>query len=281
MKLQFCSIFCLYLIILSSVSSIVLSKSIVNQDTSLLNTDGNPEYWGVIIEVLDPDIHGYVTIYDSLISSDNWNESHVIHLVYENATRSAILQSIDWLINCSDADDIVLFAINAHGFFSFQSHGIVSWQNEPITIEEFDEKFDQIDAEGICLLFDSCHSGSFVEKNPMRGSLGGENRDVLMSTKWRGLGTNWYEYDGGELITISLLNSIGEAFSNHVDYNNDTICSAEEAYSYAQKRIFPFALQTFLDPLTQIISLVLNRHLLIPFPTLYDNYSGDLPLIHL
>ena len=213
----------------------------------------------------------------------NWEDDHVLHLIGENATREAILSSIDWLITRADSNDIVFFSVACHGFTQPDSRGIVSFQDERISLEELNEKFNSIDAKGLCLLFDCCHSGEFVRRSPKKvHTLEGENRVVLMSTWNRGLGVaGWIAYENETMKSISLRNTFGEAFLNQIDYNNDTFCSAEEAFQYAQDIIHPYALRTFFDLAYQIPILLLTHFIIIPFPTIYDNYEGEFPLVKL
>lgn len=250
------------------------------QNTLVTDTDNTTEYWGVIIEIIDT-VYNIPSLYTSITSSKNWNSSHVIHIIGANASKKAILESIDWMGNHSDSNDIVFFAVSSHGFSFRDSRGIVSWYNELISIEKLNEKFNRIEAQGTCLLFDCCHSGEFVKKHPLKThTLEAENRVVLMSTWRSGLGTaGWIEENNGTLTSVSLRNTVGEAFDKHIDYNNDSICSVEEAFQYAQQVIFPYALETFFDVFFQIIYLLKSSHLMIPFPTIYDNYEGELPLV--
>jgi len=259
--------------------------SVFNDRTTLQNmlvtdSDNTTEYWGVIIEVIDA-VYNITSLHTSLISSLNWDTSHVIHIIGANASKKAILESIDWIGNQSDSNDIVFFAVCTHGFSFQDSRGIVSWYNELVSIEELNEKFNRIEAQGTCLLFDCCHSGEFVKKHPLKThTLEAENRVVLMSTWRNGVGiAGWLDDNNGTLTSISLRNTIGEAFDKHIDYNGDSICSVEEAFQYAQKVIFPYALGTFFDIFYQISALINTHHLIVPFPTIYDNYEGELPLV--
>ncbi|ENO11896.1 Caspase domain-containing protein [Thermoplasmatales archaeon SCGC AB-539-C06] len=56
-------------------------------------------------------------IYDSLIQSKNWKPDHLKLLWKENATRGDIFNSLDWLIENADDDDIVLFSVDCHGTY--------------------------------------------------------------------------------------------------------------------------------------------------------------------
>jgi len=261
------------------------SISVFDCRTSLQNmletdTDNNTEYWGVVIEITDT-VYNIPSLYNSITSSKNWNSSRVIHIIGANASKKAILESIEWMCNHSDSNDIVFFAVSSHGFSFRDSRGIVSWHNELINIGELNEKFNRIEAQGICLLFDCCHSGEFVKKYPLKThTLEAENRVVLMSTWRNGLGTaGWIKNNNGTLTSVSLRNTVGEAIEKHIDYNNDSICSVEEAFQYAKQVIFPYALETFFNVFFQIIYLLKSSHLVIPFPTIYDNYEGELPLV--
>jgi hypothetical protein len=73
---------------------------------------------------------------------------------------------------------------------------------------------------------------------------------------------------------------VGDAFGEKVDYNNDGICSAEESFSFAKRKWTPYAFLSLFMIRMQISSLLTSGFLIIPFPTLYDNIQGELPIVY-
>ena len=88
------------------------------------------------------------------------NGSHIKLLINKNATKSAILDALDWLRENTDSDDVILLSYQGHGNVSSHEFGIVPWEGMEgfITVDELDKKFDEINARGMCLIFDCCLS---------------------------------------------------------------------------------------------------------------------------
>ncbi len=258
-----------------------------NQIIDPISSSNETEYWGVCIVAFDDpsseSIEPY--IYNSLIESDNWDESHIKLLFKENATKAAILDALDWLIENADSNDIVLFSDNSHGTMGkIGEFGIVPIDGQEegiITVADLDEKFDAMQAKQICIILDCCLSGNFAYKFSLgifRKGLEDENRVILMSTMKYGLGFGMTINESGNETHFSFHRFIGEAFSEKIDYNNDDFCSAEEAFRYAKKKWLPYAILTFLMIKWQISIFFSTGFFLIPFPTIYDGVKGDLQI---
>ena len=166
--------------------------------------DNDVEYWGVVVDVfiIEQDPHP-AYLYESLLSANNWNSSHMLYLHQENTTKEAILDSIDWLASKSDGNDMVLFAFTGHGNIDIIEPFNITSIEEAITADELKEKLDEIDCKGMCVILDSCQSGIFGNK------IKGENRIVLKSTFRKGLGITGF--CGNKWMDFS--NFIGEAIT--------------------------------------------------------------------
>jgi hypothetical protein len=253
------------------------------------------EYWAVIVTTFE-----YTFFYDVLVNLSDWPISHIRLLSLENATKQHILDALDWVIQQADANDFVVFADNSHGTRkSFDECGIVPWDYDEkgmISTSELNEKFNQINASGLCLIFDCCFAGNFVERPTSIGhrtyqhdndalakGVDGENRVILMATRRGGTGASITITDSeNHSTTINFIKFIAEAFNSKIDYNNDGICSAEESFRYAKKKYFPYSLFLFFNPLTQLQSLIASGgFLVLPFPTIYDSYDGELPIVQI
>lgn len=264
-------------------------------------TDDETEYWGVCVVAFDdPDSNMLEPfVYDALLEANNWDESHIKLLFRENSTKEAIINALDWLIENADENDVVLFSDHSHGTRRRDGkYGIVPVDSEEvgiITTDELDEKFDAMKAKELCLIFDCCLAGNFVNKEILGFSridktrcfnkgiikgLEGENRVVLMSTMRYGLGVGIGINFSGNKTHISFQRFVGEAFNEKIDYNSDGFCSAEEAFQYAKKKWRPYAIITFLLIRFQIQSFLSNGFFIIPFPTLYDSVEGELFIIN-
>lgn len=223
----------------------------------------------------------------------------------ENATKGEILNSIDWLIENADYDDIVLFSVDCHGTYMNKEYGIWPWDgynNGIITVAELDAKFDQINSKGLCLIFDCCLSGSFVDafqeyrerknfykfrhprlispKSIIKG-MEDDNRVIIMGTMPNGLGVHWIDYDwtGKVKSEISPSTVLSEAFIKKYNINNDGYTSAEEGFVYLKKNFRKWAILGFLLIPLQIYMYLTKGFIIKPFPTIYDAFPGELPII--
>jgi len=275
--------------------------NITNIDTTSIN--GKTEYWGVCVVAFDDPYSKSLKpfIYSSILAAENWEQTHIKLLYRENATKTAILDALDWLIENAGENDIVLFSDNSHGARMNGKYGIVPVDSEEtgiITTDELDEKFDAMKAKELCLIFDCCLSGNFVDKRSVEinrmdkiknfnkifaTGVDGDNRVVLMSTMKYGLGFHMSLIDNetGEEIHASFYKFMGDAFTYNVDYNNDGFCSAEEAYSYAKEKWKPYAMMMFLMLRQQIQLFLATGFFCIPFPTIYDGVEGELSIVHI
>ena len=193
------------------------------------------EYWGVVVVALEQSMEPY--IYDALIQKQNWKNDHIKILWKNNATTDKIFDSLDWLIENSDENDFVLFSVDTHGTFSDGDFGIWpfdGYEKGIITVGELDSKFDEINAKGLCLIFDCCLAGNFVDnnnnfflsiskKNIFRKTVieGVEdnNRVIIMGTMPNGLGCHWVDYDinGNIIDEVSPTTVIADVILNDND----------------------------------------------------------------
>lgn len=262
------------------------------------------EFWGVVVVALDTSQQPY--IYNSLMQSNNWKSDHIKLLWMENATKGEILNSIDWLIENADYDDIVLFSVDSHGTYQKGEYGIWPWDgnaNGIITVAELDAKFDLINSKGLCLIFDCCLSGSFIDTyqeykvkkifnkfrsprfiipEPIIEGMEDDNRVIIMGTMPNGLGSHWIDYDlmnGKVKFEVSPSSVLSEAFIKKYDMNNDGYTSAEEGFIYLRENFRKWAILAFLLLPMQIYMYLTTGFLIKPFPTINDSYDGELPII--
>ena len=259
----------------------------------------------MVVVALDTTQQPY--IYNSLIQSNNWKSDHIKLLWMENATKGEIFNSIDWLIENADNDDIVLFSVDSHGTYQKGEYGIWPWDgntNGMITVAELDAKFDEINSERLCLIFDCCLSGSFIDNykeyrgkkifNKFRSprfitpesiikGIEDNNRVIIMGTMPKGLGSHWIDYDWNGKIKseVSPSSVLSEAFINKYDINNDGYTSAEEGFVYMKKNFRKWALLAFLLLPLQIYMYLTTGFFIKPFPTIYDGFQGEIPLIEI
>ncbi|MFE3846014.1 hypothetical protein ACFL1L_04045 [Thermoplasmatota archaeon] len=247
------------------------------------------EYWGLLIAVGEylnnpnqdrPSMLVEVeNIYQSLISSENWEASHIRKITGQNANLKNILDGFKWLNQMEGENDISLVYITTHGGFLDTDYPPVDEADGKdeilVPYEGFDDlsKFlwdDEInfflnllDSKAICLIVDSCYSGGFNDK--LHQNL---DSNILINNLWRDDFIS--ELSGiGRVILMSSSEdqvSYGSTFSRYIsigldgesDSNQDSICTAEETFYYVQPIIDNMGMQ---------------------HPTIVDTYDGELPLV--
>jgi hypothetical protein len=278
----------------------------LSQGTGITSTIANypvsegTEYWGLLFAVgvyyNHPDedrpsmLEAVDDLYSELLSSSYWSTDHIRVIKGSEATGQSLLEGLRWLDSMDDSDDVDVVYITTHGFPLKNQNGL------PLDIPPKDEAdgadealvmymgFENwysfvwddllnlfvslLDAQGVCLIVDSCFSGGFNDPpyqnidNSLKGytaqsfanglteDLLGRGRVVLMSTEEHKLSYGSYFSDA----FIDALTGLGDVFGNQ-----DGVVSAEEAFAYAQ---------FWVDLLVGS-----DQH-----PTISDLYPGELPL---
>lgn len=252
------------------------------------------EYWALLVAVgvyaNSPDMDRpsmlveVENLYTTLTVSERWEESHIRRITRENATVVNILQGFRWLSKMADENDVCLVYLTTHGFpilwdlppfdeedgmdealacyrgfLPFQS----PWSWEPLanpfgilTDDIINYHLNRITCSGLCVIVDSCHSGGFNDNwsyakevdfaHELAVDLQGRNRVVMSSVPEED--TSYGSYFSHFLI---------EGMQGYGDENGDGVCSAEEAFWYAEPII---------------------RENTGMRPQLFDDYPGELPL---
>lgn len=249
-------------------------SNIHNEKPSTTTTAG--EYWAVVVVVFEyknpdnnidlPEEQQYL-VYNTLLEAHNWDEKHVQFLLNEEATKNNILNALDWLASVSNTEDTIFFYFNGHGTQFPDDNGDEADEYDEVICphnidrnhngelinfirdDTLDKKFDNIMAEGMTLIINSCHSGGlFNEKNNAttnnfkkyltRGivtygeeittDIEGNNRVILTSSMEAGLSIYYTQNSD------PFLSSLVKAMKGEADENDDNVCSAEEICSYVK-----------------------------------------------
>ncbi|HVQ00223.1 MAG TPA: caspase family protein [Candidatus Thermoplasmatota archaeon] len=126
-------------------------------------------------------------LYASLVQSGNWNESNIILLLNDHATKRNITDALVHMAESVGPDDIFLFSWCGHGTEVNDSDGdessggvndttdeaicpydVVKVDNytklNVLTDDELGRLFSNITCKGMCLVFDCCLSGDMVDR---------------------------------------------------------------------------------------------------------------------
>jgi hypothetical protein len=257
------------------------------------------EYWGLLVAVgtyadspnMDrPSMLIEVeNLYSTLLKSSKWEEDHIRVITQNEATPQNILYGFRWLDEMEDENDICLIYFTTHGFpilfdippFDENDRmdealatytGFLPYENpwswEPLanpfgilTDDLINFLLNRLEASGVCMIVDSCHSGGFndiwkygtgkqFDKSyttyDIYKELQGMNRVVLTSVREEDLSY-------GSYFTHFLV----EGMKGYADKNNDGTCSGEEIFHYAQ-------------PIVRDVYGLKSQ--------IFDAYPGELPL---
>ena len=184
----------LYFILLVVISTSISEETIISmknhysiRNNSQLFLENESHYWGVIISIGDYKGNEHdiplnrselLCLYNALLSASNWNKSRIKLLINENATQNAIVNAFNWLKENVDTQDIVLFSYLGHGGElpdvngdekDGYDEGIIPWEGMDgfISDDELGKKFNEINAKGMCIIFDCCLSGDLIDKKQL------------------------------------------------------------------------------------------------------------------
>ena len=218
-----------------------------------------------------------VSMYNMLLSSGNWESSHIKLLLNENATKKSIRDNItQWLDDREDQDDVVLIYFCGHGWripFYKRAEGhahIVPYDTsdwhyskEVITDRELDSWLDELESNKTVVILDSCYSGRML-------SLRQEGRVILTAGgKYLLCPVDESEELGHGIFTHFLL----QGFNGLADKNNDSWVSAEEAFRYARFLTFRYSF-FYQFPFIKLSGITPPQ-----LPYMYDQYQGEIRLV--
>jgi hypothetical protein len=237
---------------------------------------------------------------NTLLVSGQWQEDHIRILTGKDATKRNIIKGLKWLAEKGDEDDICFFYLSTHGMISKDMYpkdeddyvdeyalpydayiklpifGIRSPNLCSLRDDEFNRLFSNLHSKGLCAIFETCFSGGFNDPprstivpkvlnfdfnkkisaehwmNEMGNELSGPGRVIMMSA-------NEKEIAQGNCFGYFAI----EAMQGKCDTNNDSICTAEEIFTYASNRTTSW-LKEYKN---------WDQH-----PQIYDDYPGELPL---
>lgn len=213
-------------------------------------------------------------LYRGLISNDNWKPENIILLVNNNpdlsnpgytggATKANIIKALEEMAGKVGKDDVFLFSWQGHGSEVHESETsgpnddyetdrydevICPWDCDRdnngklvnyLTDDDLDYYFDNIKADGMMLIFESCFSGALVA-NTLGDKLFGNDVDqlgrvVVVSTFDGSLGRASWIYG------FPMTWTIGDAFDQNSLLGGpaaEDYITAEDAFNWARPKIF-------------------------------------------
>jgi len=193
-----------------------------------------------------------------LTRQQGYSKANVKLLTNKQATASAIVNTVNWLVANEKAGDEVVFFYSGHGYRAPDSEGwdsdvetdgqdemIVTYDSYGLPDGWFKQKFAAIESTRFALMFGSCHSGGMFDDND---DLQGTGRIIASACKADQLGWDYF-FLGNTLWGYYFIDE------GLLDNNANSV---EAAHAYAYPRVVAE------QPDSQ--------------PQLYDNYPGDFTL---
>jgi len=307
----------------------LMNISIVPQFHALESSNEETEFWAVLIGITNyendgiSDLGGFAQSAQDLkdvLCNNGWREENILLLINETANCNAINSSLDWLYENVNSEDVVLFYFAGHGSTVKDEDGDEEDSEDEvicpydcyskgkklvnfISDDELNEKFNLVESKnikGMCLIFESCHSGELVsESNNKKSSkpkiidkiskkslftselktdIDGENRVVITSAKYGSLGIHIektrYDENGKEICKYYF--TFGQGISEAINNGKTT---AEKIFEYSKQRYLSDP-SVWMVMIFQSLLSIFSGYLTLPIPTIYDYYEGELQIIN-
>jgi len=250
--------------------------------------DGNTNYWAILIVVGGGQGYRHHALWGirsanalkKVLINHGWEKDNINCLIEKEATTEGIFNAFKWLNESGeDEDDIILFFFQGHGYslsedkipldepdgkdecyfpWDVEANGW-SWDTY-ITDDELGIKFDSLKSKNIIGIFETCHSGGWIDGT---NDLCKSGRVILTSC-----GVN--EASAPIIARMRWLfpHYVIKGLRGHADKNSDKWVSAEEAFCYA--KLPTMIRSTILNLAVYLIEPVpLTQH-----PQLYDGWPS-------
>jgi hypothetical protein len=241
--------------------------------------------WAVLISAGEPqrDLKNIDELKNILLAN-GWDEYNIYLFSEEEATKQKILEIPQLLENNGlKEEDLVLFYFSMHGGYTEDiepldepdgiDEFIISFNNEKIFDEELGFAFNNVVSENILFIFETCYSGGMIDG---ANDLIKSGRIIITSA-----GNNETSYpiflQKSWLFPFYLIKGL----KGFADQNNDNFISAEEVYSYAEKRTI------IRSTIYGCLFYIFHKSIFIQHPQMFDgwpskeNNTQDLILINL
>ena len=221
-----------WLLLMGAVLVIMSGCTVKDEESIQVRPDNS---WVVIMD-LEKYPEGYTDIITDNASAKRMKEMFLkmgvaddhIRMVLDEMQRSDVLDSLEWIKENADKNDVVFFYVSAHG----------RWLAREVMWEAFvSEEWLALDVSNKVLMIDSCNSGKFVngfEDTPEAGmafAVASSDEISWIGLEEEGLpivGTVWAKY-----FTESV-------FDERADTNGDKLITMEEALNRATPQVHKY-----------------------------------------
>ncbi|MEM2083414.1 MAG: caspase family protein [Nitrososphaerota archaeon] len=226
---------------------------------------GISDYYGTANDIKYADDDA-LDMLNTLIEVYGYQRDHIKLLISDynvnNATKSEIINAIEWLRGSEKAEDEVVFFYSGHGARGKANDGDKESIDEAIvpyecTAEsliwdgELKTLFAEFETSRIIFIFDSCYSGGMTD-------LKADGRIVVMASTENGLSYEGDEWQNGVFTYYFVDKGMYQGLANTHNYpeiEGDEPATIEEAFDYARANVPSVVPQT---------------------PTISDSFENDL-----
>ena len=178
---------------------------------------------------------GYVHIawVTEMLTGFGWEQDHILVKKDAEVTRESLIDTIDWLAERADSDDLILFLIAAHGSFITNE---LQWH------ETFPDLWASLATSRKLLIVDACHSGE-ISSTAVYGSIvppaertdgAAEPGIALASVAYDEYGWVGIPEEADPIVGSPFLYYLVPSFNAEAaDLNGDGAVSVEEAFASA------------------------------------------------
>ena len=144
----------------------------VAQDEAQAESSGSPtsnnpiEYWGICVGGYEETHCTYAEMTKHVLCTHGLKEDHVKLLTGINATKNNLFDTLSWINESADENDIVLL-----WFFSHGSIGYFGLYGNALAYSELDEKLDLLVVDKIGVVIEACYSGSAIPELNQSGRI--------------------------------------------------------------------------------------------------------------
>ena len=157
------------IMLLTTSIAIVNAYDVTNEEakadfSGLPVSDNSIEYWGICLAGYDEGMWPYAEMIKYVLCTHGLQEDHVKLLI--NATKDNLFDTLSWINENADENDIVLLWLFSHG-----SIGLFGLYGESLYYSELDEQLDLLVVDKIGVYIFACYSGSAIPELNQSGRI--------------------------------------------------------------------------------------------------------------
>ena len=215
------------------------------------------------------------------IFNDNGQFDKVITLVddfnhFKNKmlpTKSNIEKQLDYILNFSSPEDLIIFTFSGHGISDNQGNGYLITQDTDINkkfetsikVQDIVKKFENFKIKKTLLILDACREEISQTKSlGNKGLLAEKFKESEVAATFYSTKAGWFSYEDTESEYGVFTRFLIDGLAGKADINNDKVVSFSEIETYVQDSVSEYSLK--------------HNRKQKPYTKIYGEKFGDLAL---